>query len=159
MADTPFLVNGAAYDGTSWNLALPSFLRVEKILRQARSISFEFVRSQVEHRLGRSEFSNGLNNGRFTPGPITLNCPVEAWIEIMPLLAARSPDGKTFGKARPFDFSIALKKQDDSVGSEIKFFQTRWLGPSNPSMSYDADGLFADVTIRAQYIEWDGYRP
>ena len=60
--------------------------------------------------------------------------PVEAWIPLMPLLAAKSPDRRSFGKAE-FDFSVTLKQSNDQVGSTIKFYNSRWLGPSNPNWS------------------------
>jgi hypothetical protein len=156
-ADTPFLVNGADYDGTSWNLGLPSFMRVEKILRQARSINFDFKRTQVNHRLGRSPFSNGTNRGRVTPEPGTISMPWEAWEEIMPLLAAQAPDGRSVGLAE-FDFSLTLKKANDAPGGTVEFFKSRWLGGQGQAQ-HDADGLFIDVEFRCQLIRWNGYNP
>lgn len=157
-ADTPVRVNGALYDGSSWSINLPGYLEVEQLIRQALSISFPFARTGVEQRKGRSEFSNGTNRGKFFPEQITVAMPVEAWIPLMPLLAQRSPDRKSFGKAQ-FDFSVTLKKTDDTVGSEIKFFNSRWLGPSNPNWASDATMLQVDCNVAVTMIEWDGYNP
>ena len=155
--DTPFLVNGAEYDGTSWNLGLPNFMRVEKVFRQARSINFDFKRTQVNQRLGRSQFSNGLNQGRVTPEPGTISMPWEAWEEIMPLLASQSPDGRSLGLT-VFDFALTLKKADNRPGGVINFFRSKILGGQGQAQ-HDADGLFFDIEFRSQLITWNGYNP
>ena len=49
---------------------------------------------------------------------------------LMPLLAASVARSSSFGKAE-FDFSVTLKQSNDQVGSTIKFYNSRWLGPSN----------------------------